>query len=199
MTDNELKIRFKNQRQFFEISEDEIRIELDTVKHKLKYNISLDDIQNSWYIENGGPDSKTNLLYISAFFNVLFLLALISELNDAPKLGIYMLLSLTLLPLLLFFKWSSEAYEEKHIGSSKVFYFIYTPKTAAEVDRFISLVYQKQKDFFKRKYFIVDPVLPYNVQHERYLWLYTNKYINENEYEVIKEDLDRLFNFNPTI
>ena len=49
---------------------------------------------------------------------------------------------------------------------------------------------------FRKKYFLIDPVLPYNVQYERYIWLYSNKYINENEFEVIKEDLDKYFNFN---
>ena len=53
-----------------------------------------------------------------------------------------------------------------------------------------------QIEFFRKKYFLIDPVLPYNVQYERYIWLYSNKYINENEFEVIKEDLDKYFNFN---
>ena len=42
--ENKLEIKFKNQKQSFEILENEIVIDLNTVKHKLKYNVQLDDI-----------------------------------------------------------------------------------------------------------------------------------------------------------
>ena len=122
--------------------------------------------------------------------------------SEFLKLTQNLLLSIffsTSFAVILVLKTLFEDYNEKHIDSSKLFYFIYTKKNAAEVDDFIELVYRKQIDFFRKKYFLIDHVLHYNLQYERYIWLYTNKYINENEYEVIKEDLDRYFNFNPTI
>ncbi len=197
--EKKLKIKFKNQKQFFEILDDEIRIDLNTAKHKLKYSIPLDDIKNSWHIENGGVDKVTNGLLISILVNVFLVLVIVAMSNHAPQPAIQMLCLLTALPFVLLIKNVTEVYEEKHIGSSKIFYFIYTKKNAAEVDAFIKLVYQSQTEFFRKKYFLIDPVLPYNVQFERFIWLYTNKYINENEYEVIKEELDHFFNFNPTI
>ena len=195
--ENKLEIKFRNQKQSFEILEDEIVIDSYTAKHKLKYNISLEDIKDNWFIENGSFDKLTLGLITSILLNVFFIIILIAIKNDAPPLAIKILSFLIYLPFILPSIESTRKYEEKHIGSSKIFYFIYTKKNAKEVDQFIELVYKKQINYFRIKYFFVDPVLPYNVQYERYIWLYTNKYINENEYEVIKEDLDKYFNFNP--
>lgn len=197
--ENRLEIKFRNQRQSFEILEDEIVIDSYTAKLKLKYNISLDDIKNNWFIENGSFDKITLGLYTSILFNVFFILYFIVTINNAPPLAIKMFSYLLYLPFILPAIESTRKYEEKHIGSSKIFYFIYTKKNAQEVDKFIELVYKKQIEFFRKKYFFIDPILPYNIQHERYIWLYTNKYIEENEYEVIKEDLDKYFNFNPNL
>lgn len=196
--ENKLEIKFKNQKQTFEILEDEIIVDLDTAKHKLKYNIPLEEIKSTQFINKTKEDSSTMLLYFSLFLNIAFIIYLIS---DYFKFGPVLIQSILLSSSLAFvavIKTFLDGHNEKHIDSSKLFYFIYTKKNSSEVDQFIELVYQKQIDFFRRKYFIVDPILPYNVQYERYIWLYSNKYINENEYEVIKEDLDKYFNFNPT-
>ena len=72
--ENKLEIKFKNQKQSFEILENEIVIDLNTVKHKLKYNVQLDDIQNNWHITNGIVDLKTMRLYTSVSFNIFLIL-----------------------------------------------------------------------------------------------------------------------------
>jgi hypothetical protein len=197
--ENKLEIKYRNQKQSFEILDDEIIVDLDTAKHKLKYNIPLDDIKNNWYIENGSLNQTAIRLYTSLFLNAFLILCLVASINNAPSISIKILCSLLLLPFIFMVIKTKEINEEKHIGSSKLFYFIYTKKNALEVDNFIELVYQKQIEFYRKKYFLIDPVLPYNVQYEQYIWLYSNKYINENEYEVIKEDLDKYFSFNSTL
>jgi hypothetical protein len=196
---NKLEIKYRNQKQSFEILADEIIVDLDTSKHKLKYNIPLEDIKSTHFISKTKQNGFTIIAYLSFLLNLILLFYFFSEnvkLSKNLQLSIFFSLSITLVFVL---KSLFEDYDEKHIDSSKIFYFIYNKKNAKEVDKFIALVYKKQIEFFRRKYFIIDSVLPYNVQYERYLWLYTNKYINENEYEVIKDDLDKYFNFNPTI
>jgi hypothetical protein len=196
---NKLEIKYRNQRQSFEILENEIIVDLNTAKHKLKYNIPLEDIKNTHFISKTKQNGFTLIAYFSIILNFLFAIYISSEYIKLTKnllLSLFFSISLSLVFVL---KTLFEDYDEKHIDSSKLFYFIYTKKNAAEVDKFIELVYQKQIEFFRRKYFLIDPVLPYNVQYERYVWLYSNKYINENEYEVIKEDLDIYFSFNPTL
>lgn len=195
--ENKLEIKFKNQKQSFEILEEEIIVDLDTAKHKLKYNIPLEDIKSAQYIEKAKEPSSLILFYFSFFLNIAFILYFITDYFKFSAVLIQSIILSTSLIFITAIKFLFETHNEKHIESSKIFYFIYTKKNASEVDKFIELVYQKQIEFFRRKYFKIDPVLPYNFQYERYLWLYTNKYISENEYEVIKENLDKYFNFNP--
>jgi hypothetical protein len=196
---NTLEIKYRNQKQYFEILDDEIIVDLYTAKHKLKYNIPLEDIKSTHFISKTKQNGFTLIAYLSIILNFLFVIYISSEYIKLTKnllLSLFFSISFALTFVL---KTLFEDYDEKHVDSSKLFYFIYNKKNASEVDKFIGLVYQKQIEFFRRKYFIIDPVLPYNVQYERYIWLYTNKYINENEYEIIKEDLDKYFNFNPII
>lgn len=197
--DNKLEIKFRNQKQSFEILEDEIIVDLATSKHKLKYNVPLEEIKKTHFITKTKEDGFFLISLFSFILNFLFLSYLIIE---NYKLGNLFLQS-SLLTISLVSIWGIKAffdgYDEKHLDASKLLYFIYTKKNVAKVDQFIELIYTKQKDYFRKQYFVIDAVLPYNVQHERYLWLYTNNYINDNEYEIIKEDLDKYFNFNPTI
>ncbi|MFV5696269.1 hypothetical protein ACM55G_12640 [Flavobacterium sp. LB3P122] len=197
--ENKLEIKFKNQKQSFEVLENEIIVDLDTAKHKLKYNIPLEEIKTTQYINKTKEDSRSMLFYFSLFLNTTLILYLISDYFKFSPVLIQSILLSTLLTFVAIIKAFFDGHNEKHIDSSKLFYFIYTKKNALEIDKFIELVYKKQIEFFRRKYFLIDPILPYNVQYERYIWLYSNKYINENEYEVIKEDLDKYFSFNPTL
>lgn len=197
--ENKLEIKFRNQKQSFEIIEEEIIVDLETSKHKLKYNIPLEEIKKTHFITKSKEDGFFLICLFSFALNFLFLSYFII---DNYKLGNVFLQSSLLtisLVLIAIIKAFFDGHNEKHIDASKLLYFIYTKKNANEVDQFIELIYIKQKDYFRKKYFVIDTVLPYNIQYERYLWLYTNNYINDNEYEIIKEDLDKYFNFNPTI
>lgn len=196
---NKLEIKYRNQKQSFEISDEEIRVDLNTAKHKLKYNIPLEDIKSTHFISKTKQNGFTLIAYFSIILNFILAIYILSEFLKLTQNLLLSIFFSTSFAVVLVLKTLFEDYNEKHIDSSKLFYFIYTKKNAAEVDDFIELVYRKQIVFFRKKYFLIDHVLPYNLQYERYIWLYTNKYINENEYEVIKDDLDRYFNFNPTI
>ncbi|WP_374507491.1 hypothetical protein [Flavobacterium sp.] len=196
---NRLNIKFRNQKQSFEILENEIIVDLNTSKHKLKYNIPLEDIKNTHYIVKTKQNGFTLLAYFSLILNFVLLIYIFSDLLKLSQNLLLSILISTSFAIVFVLKTFFEDYTEKHIDSSKLFYFIYTKKNALEVDTFIELVYQKQIDFFRKKYFQIDVVLPYNIQYERYIWLYNNKYINENEFEVIKDDLEKFFNFNPKL
>lgn len=196
---NKLVIKYRNQKQSFEILDDEILVDLNTSKYKLKYNIPLEEIKNTHFISKSKQNGFTLLAYLSFVLNIVLLILISSEYLELTKNVLLSIFFSTSFAVVFVLKTLYEDYDEKHIDSSKLLYFIYTKKDAIEVDKFIELIYQKQIKYFRKKYFIIDPVLPYNVQFERYIWLYTNNYINENEYEVIKEDLDKYFNFNPNI
>lgn len=193
---NKLEIKFKNQKQVLEILDDGISVDLNTVSQKLKYEIPFEEIEKGSFLKKGEPDKITIRLYTSVFLNLFLILTLITVLNDAPKQAIGIMFFLMLIPFIFLIVKNSQVYEEKHLKSSKLLYFIYTNKNKTEVDNFIEQIYKAKVNYFRKKYFLIDPVLPYHLQNERYIWLYTNKYIDENEYEVIKDDLDKYFNFN---
>ena len=195
--ENRLEIKLKNQKQSFEILEDSLFVYLNTLKHQLEYKIPFEEIKNDIYTIRSKGDKKESFLYTSLFFNIVLSLFIVSENYKIDLIYVYSLIFPLTLVLTFAFNEINKGFEEKHIESSKILYFIYTKKNSNEIDVFIKSLFEKRNAYFKSKYFLIDPVLPYNVQHERYIWLYTNKYISENEYEVIKEDLDKYFNFNP--
>jgi hypothetical protein len=190
-----LKIKLHNQSQEFTILDDALAIDFNTDEHKLAYKIPFEEIKNSTYTIRKKRDKNEALLYISVFFNVILILFIFS---DELKIGLiyisYLLLPLTII-LTLGLTIFNKGFEEKHIESDKILYFIFTKKNEIEIDRFISCIFEKRNAFFKNKYLIIDPVLPYHFQIDRILGLYTNKFITESEYEIIKEELDRYFNF----
>lgn len=194
--ENKLEIKFKNQTQILEILDDGILVDLNTITQKVKYEIPFEEIEKGSYVKKGDPDKITIRLYTSVFLNLFLILTLVTVLNDAPKQAIGVMFFLMLIPFVFLIVKNSQVYEEKHLKSSKLLYFIYTNKNKNEVDNFIEQIYKAKVNYFRKKYFLVDTVLPYQLQNERYIWLYTNEYIDENEYEVIKEDLDKYFNFN---
>lgn len=194
--EKKLEIKFKNQKQIFEINDNGLSVDLNTINQKVKYEIPFEDIEKSSFIKKGEPDKLTIRLYTSVFLNLFLILTLVMALNEAPKQAIGIMFFLMLIPFIFIIIKNTQVYEEKHLKASKLLYFIYTNKNKNEVDSFIEEIDKARINYFKKKYFIIDPILPYALQNERYIWLYSNKFIDENEYEIIKEDLDKYFNFN---
>lgn len=197
--ENKLEIKFKNQKQSFEILEDSLLVNLNTLKHQMEYKIPFDEIKNDIYTVRSKGDKKEAFLYLSIFFNIILTLFIFFEDYKFDLIYLYSIIFPLTLVLTLIFNEFNKGFEEKHIESSKILYFIYNKKNASKIDTFIKNVFEKRNAFFKTKYFLIDPVLPYHVQYERYVWLYTNKYITQYEFDEIKEDLDKYFKFNPSI
>ena len=190
-----LKIKVKNQSQEFEILEDSVAVNLNTDQYKLSYNIPFEEIRDSTYTIRNKRDRKEGFLYLSIFFNVILILFIFSDELKFDLIYVYAaIVPLTLL-LTLAFNEINKGFEEKHIESDKILYFISTKKNEHEVDNFIASIFKNRNSFIKTKYLKIDPIIPYHIQNERILRLYTNKHISESEYELIKEDLDKYFNF----
>ncbi|MCG9792908.1 hypothetical protein [Flavobacterium algicola] len=196
---NRLDIKFKGQSQNFELVEDGILAILNTTQHKLEYKIPFEEIKDETYTIRVKGDKNVALLYISFFFNIIFALCIFFEYYSYNLIYFYLIVLSLSLPLFLVFNEVNKGYEEKHIASSKILYFIKTKQNADQIELFIKSIFKHRNQFFKNKYLKIDPIIPTYVQEERILWLYTSKYITESEYEVFKDDLDRYTNFNPRI
>ena len=104
--ENKLEIKYRNQKQSFEILEDEIIIDLDTPKHKLKYNIQLEEIKTTQYINKTKEDSISMLLNFSLFLNLSFILYLVvANFKISPVLvqSIFLSTSLVFVAVMKFF------------------------------------------------------------------------------------------------
>jgi hypothetical protein len=110
--ENKLEIKFKNQKQTFEILDDEIIVDLDTAKHKLKYNIPLEEIKATQYINKTKEDLTSMLFYFSLFLNVSFILYLISDYFKFTPVLIQSILLSTLLAFVAVIKTFFDGHNE---------------------------------------------------------------------------------------
>ena len=190
-----LNLKYRNQRQSFEIFDDSVAVDLDTLKHKLAYKIPFDEIRNSVLIVYDKPDKMQGYLIFSVILNILLCLFIFSdEFKFELVYAYYAIAPLVLLSYFILINFKIDC-SEKHIESDKILYFIITKKNEAQINDFIDLIFINQKKYYKRQFLKIDPIIPHHVQHERILRAYANKHITESEYEVIKEDLDNYFNF----
>ncbi len=190
---NKLSIKAKGQKQSFEIFDDYIKVELNTSQYNLKYDISFGEIENEKHIQESPKNKILTLVLFSILVNVLFCFYYIAQhygLSMQTTQILFMSVTIAFVPV---FKIITQATTELHIKASKHLYFIQTPKNINQINEFVASIFENQRKYFRRKYFTIDYILPYNLQLERYLWLYQNKHITENEYEIIKEALDEYF------
>jgi hypothetical protein len=193
---NKLVIKVKGQKQIFEIFDDCIKVELNTAKHNLRYDIPFDDIENEKHIQKSPQNQTLILASISILINVLFTFYFLLKYVDGTQKHFGFIAGLVVLGFVPLLKPIINTTTELHIKASKHLYFIQTNKNKAQIEAFVLSIFENQRKFFRRKFFIIDPILPHDFQSKRYLWLYKNKHINENEYEIIKEELDKQFTFN---
>ena len=98
--EKKLEIKFKNQKQIFEINGDGLSVDLNTINQKVKYEIPFEEIEKSSFIKKGEPDKLTIRLYASVFLNLFLILTLVMVLNEAPKQAIGIMFFLMLIPFI---------------------------------------------------------------------------------------------------
>ena len=121
---NKLEIKLKNQKQSFEILEDSLVVYLNTLKHQLEYKIPFEEIKNDIYTIRSKGDKKEAFLYTSIFFNIVLSLFILFENYKIDLIYVYSLIFPLTLVLTLAFNEINKGFEEKHIESSKILYFI---------------------------------------------------------------------------
>ena len=59
--ENKLEIKYRNQKQSFEILEDSLSVYLNTLNHKLEYKIPFEEIKNEIYTTRVKGDKKEEI------------------------------------------------------------------------------------------------------------------------------------------
>lgn len=189
----DLKQKIRNDKREFRIVEDGIIADINNVGNIQSYKVNFDEIRSDEFINVKTAHPLAWLFIVSGILNVILLTTLLTEFFQTSfeqgkwifigALGVLIIIIGTL-------KEHFQQVDMKHLDANKPLSFIYTKKYKSEVDNFISQIHLDQKEFFKKTYYRIDPVLPFDVQKSRILWLYENKYIAEKEYRTILNELE---------
>jgi hypothetical protein len=112
--ENKLEIKYRNQRQSFEILENEISVDLNTTKHKLIYNVPLEDIKNTHFISKTKQNGFTLIAYFSIILNFVFAIYISSEFITLTKNLLLSIFFSTSFAAIFVLKTLFEDYNEKH-------------------------------------------------------------------------------------
>lgn len=190
---NDLEQKLRSETLKFTIIEDGVKVERSVRNHKDSYIVYFDQIHKREYITIKAANALTYLFLFSGLINVILINILLIESKIFPEeYGGYLLLS-----LLGFFTIIIAIFREhfirvniKSLEADRPLEFFYTEKHKQETDEFIDKIKANQRQYFRKKYFRIDPVIPLHMQTDRYLWLYERQFINEGEYRVITEEIE---------
>ncbi len=191
---NILKQKIRKDKRRFEIVDDGVIVDINNLGSIQNYKVNFDEIRKDEFINIKSADTIVWLFVFSAIFNVIFLTIILTEFgNISFENGKWIFLGLMSVIIIIFgtLKDHFQKVNIKTLESNKPLNFIYTKKTSNEVDNFISQIKEKQKTFLKNLYFKVDPIIPFEVQKSRILWLYETEIISEKEYRNILSELER--------
>lgn len=188
--------KVRREKQSFTIVEEGLEVEINHSIDKESYLINFDEILTNEFVMVKAADWMVLLFVFSSVFNAILLNVIIMEFSDISAAhGIYVFLGL-LGVLAIIFISLKEHFTRVNIkilevnNSKKPLAFFYTLKTKDEVDAFITTIQQAKREYFRKKYFKVDPIISFFTQKERFVWLYEKQYITEKEYWFILEALE---------
>lgn len=185
--------KLRGEQQVFMIVEDGVLVHRNYRNNKESYKVNFENINSNQYISIKSADTLTYLFVFSALLNIILLNVIIQEMSDIPEaygMWIFMGLIGVFVIILVLLREHFIKVDIKSLEADKPLIFFYTKKTKDEVDLYIKTILKSQKQYFRNKYFKVDPVLPFHTQKERVLWLYDKEFITENEYIIVLEELE---------
>lgn len=185
--------KIRKDKRSFEIVEDGVLVDIQNLNNIQKYKVNFDEIRKDEYINIKRPDPIVILFIFSAVFNAIFFSIIVTEYAqisfENSRWTVFGIFSV-LIMVLIGFKEQYQKVYLKSLESNKPLNFIYTKKTTKEVDEFIYQIKAKQKEYLRKKYFKVDPIIPFETQKNRILWLYETELISAIEYEQIMTELE---------
>ena len=189
-----LSQKIRNNKRIFTIQEDGVLVDINNLGNIQKYKVNYDEIRKDEYVHIQSAHALVWLFIISGLFNVILFTALLTEtfgwLNSYGQWVLFGGLFIFSL-VVVAFKEHFQRVDLKSLDANKALSFVYTKKQRKAVDDFILQIKKAQEQYFKDKYFKIDPVIPIDIQKTRLLWLYDNQYINESEYRVVMEELEQ--------
>lgn len=188
-----LKQKIRNDKREFRIVEDGVIVDINDVGNIQNYKVNFHDIGKDEYINLKAAHPLAWLFVLSGVLNIILVTTVLTEFFQTSFeqgkwifVGAFMVFVIIIASL----KEHFEKVSMKNLASNKPLSFIYTKKNQSEVDAFIGEIHSEQRNFYKNMYYRIDPILPFETQKNRVLWLYENNHINENQYKTILKELE---------
>jgi uncharacterized membrane protein len=188
-----IKQKIRSDKREFRIVEDGIIVDINNVGNIQNYKVNFNEIRRDEFINVKTAHPLAWLFILSGVLNVILLTTILTEFFQTSfEQGKWIFIGAfaVFLIIIVTLKDHFQKVDIKNLDANKPLSFIYTKKYKSEVDKFINQIHLEQKEFFKKNYYRIDAVLPFDVQKNRILWLYENKYIAENEYKAILKELE---------
>lgn len=185
--------KIRRDQRFFQIVEDGVLVDLVAAFQQSKYKVHFNDMRPEVIRQRNAADTLVVLLLFSLLMNIILCLASLENLFEltlsAGKIVLVVLLSLFALAFVLL-KERLVVSDVKTIVANKPLQFLYGHQHQAEVDRFIEEIFEARKQYFVKKLYKVDNILPYSTQRKNIIWLYQNQFITESDARFILKEIE---------
>lgn len=176
--------------KIFEIVEDGIKLEVRTNEFYNMQTIKFEKIGFEEQVKRLSPTGLSVALFISFLFNICFAGAYIGRLLESTSKIAQGGISAGLIVGLSVFAYQIFKFnKEKFIIGEVALSFWYYKKDMVKVDQFIDKLKQAKKDYFRKKYFVVDESEEFEYSLQKFNWLKSLEYITEEEHKDLTKEL----------
>lgn len=176
----------------YSIEEEGLRIRQKAENEFVEMLIDFEDIGSREVILRLKPSPYAILAFLSVLFNVMFILVFVIT-EYIPEDSIY-IGSILIAAVVPFSLWGAQLFKfsKKKIikGDSRNIPFFYKAKQQVEVDAFIASLHRSKSEYLREQYSRIDEYSDYFTLRSRFIWLKTNKIIDESELNELLEKIE---------
>ncbi|TAH25119.1 MAG: hypothetical protein EAZ07_08120 [Cytophagales bacterium] len=189
-----LVIEQKRGRQLrkYQILDDEIKAELRTDSTYRAFSFKFDDIEFNEMVVDTKPNPVEIGLFLSVLFNLMFSVILISDWAEKMQIGTVGVSSTLIGVVSGMSIWTYNLFRferEKILKGTQNIFLFYSKKDQQEVDDFIQVLKNKQKEYFRKTYMYFDDTLDLWTYESRLKWLLEKRFIEKEEYKNLQEEI----------
>lgn len=177
----------------YQILDDVVKAEIKTDNSYQSFSIKFADIEFNEMVVDRKPNPVEIGLFLSVMFNLIFTVILISDWAKKMQIGT-VAISSTLMGIvsgMSIWAYSLFRFQREKIlqGTQNIFLF-YSKKDQEEVDAFILMMKNKQKEYFRKTYMHYDDTLDLWTYENRLKWLLDKKFVDREEYKNLQEEIN---------
>jgi hypothetical protein len=180
------QLRFGESREF-SLEPKRIRVRIRNLNGENEYFVSYDSLslsQRSVVQQNG---SVLVLILLFGLFTFIALICGLGELKDF--LGVAGLLGGTTVLIVGVFFYQRRSYLLIDLKNKQALVFLADRPSPEQLARFVEAIYQARKDFYREKYYQINPEDDLDEQLSKFKWLLREEIISFPEFQKMKSSL----------